>query len=434
MTKHAWGSGDTSLLITVIVLLVFSGFFALAETSLVRMTRTRAESLKAEGKRGATTLAALVESPDKFLNPLLLLILVCQLVSATLVGVLAEQLFGTSGLIISTVFEVVVIFVLFEAIPKNFAVAHGNRSALISAPIVSLLLKFWPIKWLSTLLLATAKLALKPFGGGDDTNVVTELEIRAMTKVAAKDKSIDATEARFIHSVLELGDTVAREVMTPRPDMVDVNQKTTVHEALKIAIETGRSRLPVLGEDVDDVRGVVTLRYLAELVDADAGDKLLADVETKDVLFVPETKKLAPLLKELRRGTSHLAIVVDEYGGTSGLVTLEDILEEVVGQIIDEDDDDEAVEVEPTDDETPKPPVWPKDVSGRLNIDDANNSFGLDLPAGEWDTVAGLVLDTAGGVPDQGSAYVIDRYLITVTEVDGRRINMVSIDLNRDDQ
>ena len=151
-----WTSSDYYLVAAVVVLLVASGFFALAETALVRITRTRAQSLKDDGHRGASALVRLVESPDRFLNPLLLLILICQLVSATLVGVLAGHLLGTAGLIVATVFEVVVIFVVFDAIPKNYAVHYVDRSALLAAPIVERILKFWPIKWTSSLLLSIA--------------------------------------------------------------------------------------------------------------------------------------------------------------------------------------------------------------------------------------------------------------------------------------
>jgi putative hemolysin len=428
MSHHGWGGGDTTLLITVIVLLVCSGFFALAETALVRMTRTRAEALKEERKRGATTLAKLVQSPDNFLNPLLLLILVCQLVSATLVGVLAERLFGTSGLIISTVFEVVVIFVLFEAIPKNFAVVHPNRSALISAPVVSALLRFWPIKWVSTVLLSAARLALRPFGGGESDSVVTEREILAVTSVAQADQQIQPEEARFISKVLELDDTVAREVMTPRTDMIDVSATTTVAEALVTAITSGRSRLPVLGADVDDILGYVTLRHLADRFREGHDDELLRDTGLKEPAFVPETKKIRALLAELKAGRQHLAIVVDEYGGTAGIVTLEDILEEVVGQILDEDDKEEALDpAAPGEGPHDGQPKWPKLLSGRLNIDDANEQYNLDLPEGEWDTVGGLVLNQAGGVPDEGDAFEIGPYLVTVRDVDGRRIEAVSV-------
>ena len=421
MIGAAWSMADTNLALSVAVLLVLSGFFAMAETSLVRMSKSRARSLKEKGKRGSKSLVNLAEAPEKFLNPLLLLILVCQLVSATMVGVLASRLFGAAGLIVSTVGEVVVIFVIFEAIPKNFAVQHPDAAALTTAPVVEVLLNFWPVKWISTFLLAIAQGVIRVFfGGRTSVNKMTEDEVLAMADVAHEDQAIEEGERNFIRSVIEFGDTIVREVMVPRIDMVDVSGESTVRVALDTAIETGRSRLPVLGEGVDDVVGIVNLRHLARLVVEGRGEDLVRE-HMGEASFVPETKRVASLLTQIRQGQNHLYVVVDEYGGTAGLVTLEDILEELVGEITDESDlpQDEDVEViEGTG----------LVVSGRLNIDDVNNEYDLDLPKDGWDTVGGLVLDLAGGVPAQGDAFEAESYVLTVVRMDGRRIEEVLIE------
>ncbi len=168
----------------------------------------------------------LADAPEKFLNPLLLLVLICQLVSATMVGVLASRLFGAAGLLISTVGEVVVIFVIFEAIPKNFAVQHPDSAALATAPVVEALLNFWPIKWISRLLLAIAQGVIRLFfGTGTSTLEMTEDEVLAMADVAHEDQAIESDERNFIRSVIEFGDTIVREVMVPRIDMVDVSSR-----------------------------------------------------------------------------------------------------------------------------------------------------------------------------------------------------------------
>jgi putative hemolysin len=415
-----WSGSDSALAITVAVLLILSGFFAMAETSLVRMNKSRARSLKEQGKHGSKSLVHLAESPEKFLNPLLLLVLVCQLVSATMVGVLASRLFGAAGLLISTVGEVVVIFVIFEAIPKNFAVQHPDSAALASAPIVEALLNFWPIKWVSRLLLSIAQGVISLFGGPASTSKMTEDEVLAMADVAHEDKAIEQDERNFIRSVIEFGDTIVREVMVPRIDMVDVSGNATIREALDTAIATGRSRLPVLGEGVDDVLGIVNLRHLAGLVAEGRGDDIVKE-HMGEASFVPETKRVAALLTQIRQGQSHLFVVVDEYGGTAGLVTLEDILEELVGEITDESDPAQ-------DDDTEVIDGTGLVVSGRLNIDDVNNEFDLDLPKDGWDTVGGLVLDLAGGVPARGDVFEVDPYVLTVVRMDGRRIEEVLIE------
>jgi magnesium and cobalt exporter, CNNM family len=413
-----WSSGDTYLALVVVVLLTFSAFFALAETSLVRMSRSRSRGLRDEERRGAEALVRLTDAPEKFLNPLLLLVLICQLVSATLVGVLAGHLFGAAGVLVATVLEVVIIFVIFEAIPKNFAVAHPDTAALVSAPVVDALLRFAPIRWTASALLAVAQWVIGLFGTNVIAQRMTESEVLAMADVAHEDQAIASEERNFIHSVIEFGDTVVREVMVPRIDMVDVASTATVREALRLAIETGRSRLPVLGEGVDDVLGIVILRVLAALVDEGRGDEPVGQ-HASPAHFVPETKRVASLLPEIRRAQSHLVIVVDEYGGTAGLVTLEDILEELVGEITDESDQNEPVAALS---------LGAITLSGRLNIDDANLDYDLALPKDGWDTIGGLVLDLAGGVPEVGDELYTRDYRLTVTRLDGRRVEEVRVE------
>jgi putative hemolysin len=413
-----WSSGDTYLALVVVVLLTFSAFFALAETSLVRMSRSRSRGLRDEERRGAEALVRLTDAPETFLNPLLLLVLICQLVSATLVGVLAGHLFGAAGVLVATVLEVVIIFVIFEAIPKNFAVAHPDTAALVSAPVVDALLRFAPIRWTASALLAVAQWVIGLFGTSVAAQRMTESEVLAMADVAHEDQAIASEERNFIHSVIEFGDTVVREVMVPRIDMVDVASDASVREALRLAIETGRSRLPVLGEGVDDIVGIVNLRVLASLVDEGRGEERVGE-HASPAHFVPETKRVASLLPEIRRAQSHLVIVVDEYGGTAGLVTLEDILEELVGEITDESDRDEPVAALS---------MGAITLSGRLNIDDANLDYDLSLPKDGWDTIGGLVLDLAGGVPEVGEELYTREYRLTVTRLEGRRVEEVRVE------
>ena len=422
-----WSTGDTYLSLSVLILLVLSGFFALAETSLVRMNKSRARSLREQGRHGSRALVALSEAPEKFLNPLLLLVLICQLVSATMIGVLAGHLFGAAGVLVATAGEVVVIFVIFEAIPKNFAVQYPDSAALAAAPVVGTILKFWPIKWISSLLLSIASFVNGLFGSPGSSQRMTESEILAMADVAHEDKAIASEERNFIHSVIEFGDTIVREVMVPRIDMVDIAGTATIRDALDLAIATGRSRIPVFGEGVDDVVGIVNLRHLAGLVAEGHGAARVRD-HMGLAKFVPETKRVASLLTEIRRAKTHLFVVVDEYGGTAGLVTLEDILEELVGEITDESDPE--IEVE----EPGRSLNTGLMVSGRMNIDDANVEYDLALPKDGWDTVGGLVLDLAGGVPDVGDVLETGDWRLTVVRMDGRRIGDVLIEPLDDDE
>jgi CBS domain containing-hemolysin-like protein len=247
---------------------------------------------------------------------------------------------------------------------------------------------------------------------------MTESDILNMADVAHEDDAIESEERNFIHSVIEFGDTIVREVMVPRIDMVDIAASVTIRNALDLAIASGRSRIPVYGESVDDVVGLVNLRHLAALVSDGHGADLVGQHMGK-VQFVPETKRVAPLLTEILRAKIHLCVVVDEYGGTAGLVTLEDILEELVGEITDESD--------PVEEASPQSIEAGITMSGRLNIDDANDEYGLLLEKEGWDTVGGLVLDLAGGVPQVGDTYHTEHYRLTVVRMDGRRVQEVFV-------
>jgi CBS domain containing-hemolysin-like protein len=421
LATSSFSAEDGILVVVIVVLLAASGVLAMAETSLVRMSRIKAKSLVDEKRRGARQLAKLVENPANFLNPILLLVLICQLVSATLVGIVAEHLFGGLGVLLGIVFEIVVIFVFFEAVPKNWAVQHADRAALLSAPIVNTLLRFPPIKWLSSLLIG---LANRIIGAADDGEgvreaYITDSELKAMADVAHEERVIEGDERTFIHSIIDFGDTVAREVMTPRPDMVTVEADATVRDALEAALRAGYSRIPVEAEGIDDIIGIA---YIKDLVRDERVGKSAQPVRAsmRPAKFVPESKEVSDLLREMQEEKYHMAIVVDEYGGTAGLITLEDLLEELVGDIIDEFDVEEP-EVELLDDGSVM-------VNAAYSVDDADELLGAELPHGPWDTVGGLMLDLVGRVPDPGDSVEVDGFRLTALDVRGRRIGRVRIE------
>jgi CBS domain containing-hemolysin-like protein len=413
----AFSSGDAAMLALIIVLLCASGFLAMAETSLIRTSKVKAMTLVDSGRKGARRLQRLVEHPERFLNPVLLLVLICQLVAATLVGVLAARWFHSIGIVIATVFEVVVVFVVFEAIPKNFAVRHADRAALLAAPVVHAVTKFPPVRWLSSLLIGLADLLMG--GRGSGPSGVTELDLLAMADVAHTDEAIESNEREFIHSVIEFGDTVVREVMVPRPDMVTVGAGESVTFALELGLAAGYSRVPVVGEDIDDVLGIAFTKDLVARERSGDGDQPVS-AALRPAKFVPETKRVATLLAEMQGENVHLAVVVDEYGGTAGLVTLEDVLEELVGDIRDEFDLEEPEVTERADGVVV--------VSGRMSIDEVDELLDVPLPKGSWDTVGGLAYDLAGGVPEEGQVLEAPRFRFTVERVEGRRILRVRIE------
>jgi CBS domain containing-hemolysin-like protein len=409
-------AGDWLLVALVLLLLGFAALLALAETSLVRTSRAKALSLREEGRRGARELLSLVEHPEEFLNGVLLLVLVCQLVAATLVGVLSDQWFGAVGVAIAAVFEVVVIFVMAEAIPKNWAVRNPERAALLVAPPVAAVVGFWPVRMMSAGLIGLADLLM---GGSRKAEAaVSESELLAMADVAVEEEVIATEERALIHSIIEFGDTVVREVMVPRPDMCTIESAATVSEALGTAMAAGYSRLPVHTGNVDDVIGIA---YAKDLIRAER-EKLGQDpvsAHVRPAHFVPETKRVAALMREMQEQQYHQAIVVDEYGGTAGLVTLEDLIEELVGEIVDEFD-------------TEDPPVvrlgnGEVSVSSRLAVDELNDLLGVQLPTEGWDTVGGLLLDVLGHVPAEGERVRVGGLVLVAERVQGNRFSRVKV-------
>ncbi len=406
---------DAVLLVVVVLLLAISSVLALAETALVRTSRAKALALEDDHHRGARQLVRLVEHPEGFLNGVLLMVLVCQLVTATLVGLLAEHWFGNWGVFGALVFEIIVIFVLAEAIPKNYAVRNPDRSALFSAPFVAVVVRFWPVRMISN---GLVWLAAKLGGGPTGLATVSESELLALADVATEEDVIEHSERVLIHSIIEFGDTVVREVMVPRPDMRAVEASISVSDALGVAMEVGFSRLPVYGSNVDDVVGIAYAKDLIRLERASRGTEPVG-AHVREARFVPETKRVASLMREMQELKYHLAIVVDEYGGTAGLVTLEDLIEELVGEIVDEFDVEEPEVKRLSPDEV--------SVSARLSVDELADLFQTDLPTGSWDTVGGLIFDLLGHVPEQGESVVVDGLRLVAERVEGNRIGRVKV-------
>ena len=402
----------------VIVLVAFAALLAAAETAITNVPRAKALALQEDGRRGAPSLVRLLEHRERYLNPVLLLILICHLMTAGIVGLEAESHFGPLGIALSLVVVAVVIYVIAEAAPKTYALQHPERTALFVAPIVSVLAGFPPLRILTRALIRISNILL-PGKGRPDGPVVSEDELLAFAEVAMEEGQIESEERKLIGSIIDFGDTVAREVMVPRPDMVTVGIDKRVDDVVDELLARGFSRIPVIGEGgVDDVLGIA---FTKDLMLAVRAARSTAKVESlmRAAMFVPETKKVAELMREMQANKQHMAIVVDEYGGTAGLVTLEDLIEELVGEIVDEYD----IETAPVE-HLPNGDIR---VSGRLSLDEANEDLGLELPTGDWDTVAGLLFTQLGHVPEQGESIEVDGHTLTADTIDGRRIERVRI-------
>ncbi len=409
-------STDWILLAVAVVLFLISIVLAVAETAFVRMSRIRAMALEEDGRRGAARLVTMLEHPEQTLNVVLLVVLITQLTTATLVGVLLERSFGALGVVVGIFVQISAFFVLGEVAPKTYAVQHTDKAALRVSGLLWALTRFPPLHLGSAIFIKLANLVL-PGKGLREGPFTSEEEIRTMADVAADELVIEREERQLIHSIFEFGDTLVREVMVPRTDMIAVEADGSIDEALATAIEHGFSRLPVFSENRDNIMGLV---YLKDMVAARAGDEAVGVRSVmRTATFVPEQKHVAELLREMQTDQFHMAVVLDEYGGTSGIVTLEDLLEEIVGEIVDEYDVEEP-RVERLDDATIR-------VAGATHVDEVAEELGVDLPDDEWDSVGGLVLNLLGHVPVAGESVSLRGLAFSVERVQRRRIVRVLI-------
>ncbi len=412
-------SADVWMLVAIIALLLVLMYLAIAETALNRISRVKAHALaESTGTKRAAALDRLVSHPERFINPLLVTVTVCQTGQAFLVSLLANHLFGATGVAVGFVINVIVFFVISEAMPKTWAVLSAERAALATARSIEKLVAFPPLRAISRGLIGLTN-ALLPGKGLKEGPFVSEQELLGIVEAAAQDEVIEHEERQLIESIIEFGDTIAREVMVPRPDMVTVDQDATVTTALDIAIANGFSRLPVLsnGEE-QDVVGLAFTKDLMRIEREGRGQTAVRDI-ARAVRFIPENKPVARLMREMQAEKFHLAMVADEYGGIAGLVTLEDCLEELVGEIVDEYDEEEA-EVERLSDGDYL-------VDGGMAVSDLNDLLETDIPDDDWDTVGGFVFGTLEHVPLPGEAVEFDGWKFIAQEVEGRRVRRVRV-------
>ncbi len=407
-------------IIAFVVAIGAAAFLAAAETAITRVSTARAEALVEEGRRGARTLRDLIDRREHVLPPVLFMVLACQIGAATVMTVIILEHWGTWQLICAFIGELLLLYAVAEALPKSWALAHPDRSAMMAAPLVKILSSIPPLRWVANGIV-TRMGANIPNGASEGE--VSEEELLALAEEAAASEAIDEEERVLIEQVIEFGDTVVHEVMVPRPDITAVSNTDTIDTAASIVIEHGFSRVPVFGKNIDDIKGII---YSKDIMRSLRDDSSSAEVSTimREPFYVPEAKKISQLLREMQAETFHMAIVIDEYGGTAGLVTLEDLIEEVVGEIVDEFD--------------VEPPMIERlsngnfRVNGRADLDDLEAMLLIDLPTGEWNTVGGLIFNSLGHVPSVGETIEINQHRFYVERVQGRRIARVLISPNSD--
>jgi magnesium and cobalt exporter, CNNM family len=412
------------LVIGAVVLVIVAGLFACVEAALSRISRVRAEELVREERRGAGRLLTVVQDPARYLNLALLVRVACELSAAVLVTVVCMDDFDETwqAVLVTIGVMVVVSYVAVGVSPRTVGRQHPVTVATIGAPVLFGLARV--LGPLPKLLILLGN-ALTPGKGFREGPFASEAELRAFVDLAEKNSLIEDDEREMLHSVLQLGDTIVREVMVPRPDMVFIERHKTLRQAMSLALRSGYSRIPVIGENEDDVVGIVFLKDLARRSTMGDGGWAGEHVDSimRSATFVPDSKPADDLLREMQADRTHMVVVVDEYGGTAGLVTIEDILEEIVGEITDEYDT-ESAPVEELPDGAFR-------VTARLPVDDLGELFGLELDDEDVETVGGLLAKALGRVPIPGAAAVVEGLVLVAESPSGRRNRVGTIVVTR---
>ena len=402
------------------VLVLLAAFFAASEAALVGVSRLRARAMQERGVKRAGAVLGLVEDKNRFLTSILIGNTIVLLIADSLATYVFIDAGIPNGAIISTVVMTFVLLLFGEIIPKTVAVSDNERWALRLAPTMRR--AAWLLTPLVYMFQFLTNWILRPFGIKHTHPIfVTEEDIRAIVNVGAEQNVLEEQEREMIHSVIEFGDTIVREVMTPRPNIAAVSVDDSPRKALDIVIAEGYSKLPVYQESKDDIIGVVHDReLLISLANGSISSSPLR-LLMRPITHVPENKKIAELLREMQRDKFSMAIVVDEYGGTAGLVTMEDLLEEIVGEIRDEHDEGEEEPVRVISDEEAV-------VDSGVNIEDVNAKLGTHLPHEEFETIGGFTVGLFGRLPSEGEEIEADEHTrLKVERMRGRRIIAVRV-------
>jgi putative hemolysin len=407
-------------IIALVLLVGVAAFFAASEAAIVSINRIRARALAEKNIRGSDRLQKLLENRNRTLTTVLIGATFVLLAADSVATALFIHLNIPHAAVWSTIVMTVVILVFGEILPKTIAVGSGDRTALFLAPALNFVTRaLSPLTWL--FLWVTDGL-IRVFGGRPHVGpYVTEDDIKTMVNVGVEQNVLEEQERELIHSIIEFGDTIVREVMTPRTDMVTVSVTSSPRRALDLVIAEGYSKLPVWEETVDNVIGVVHDREL--LIALSNGTIASTSLRSlmRPVTLVPENKRISELLREMQRGKYSLAIVIDEYGGTAGLVTMEDLLEEIVGEIRDEHDENEEEAIRRLSDDEAV-------VEAGTNIEDVNNALGIALPHEEFETIGGYTVGLFGRLPREGEEIEANGGVrLRVDRTRGRRILAVRV-------
>jgi putative hemolysin len=407
----------------ILLLLMGSGFFSSSEIAMFSLSAHQVDAMVEQGARGARAVEALKEDPHRLLVTILvgnnMVNITMSSISTTIVGFY----FDAGAAVLVSSFGITSIVLLFgESAPKSYAVDHTDTWArTVARPLRAVGVLLWPLITLFYYLTRAVN-QLTPGGSSIESSYISREEIRNMIRTGEREGILDEDEREMIQRTLRFQNTVAKEVMTPRLDMAAIPRDTTVEAAIEECMASGHARLPVYDGSLDDVVGVFDIRDLDRDADHGAADLDAADA-IRPTLHVPESKNVDDLLGEMRENRLHMVIVVDEFGATEGLVTMEDIIEEIVGEIL-VGDEDHPVEV--VDDREVV-------VRGEVNVEEVNEALDIDLPEGEeFETIAGFVFNRAGRLVEQGEEFTYENVTLRAEQVEDTRIQKARVTVEPD--
>jgi putative hemolysin len=405
-------------LVLLFICIGASAFFSSAETAFIGLPKTRLRHVVENGAHGANRVEKIMEQPEKLLATILLCNNLVNVAAASLGTALAVTIWeGELGILVATIVVTILLLIFAEVTPKTVALRHSERMTLIYVyPLQVISFVFSPIAS------ALSWLGMKIAGGRDNMpqTLVSEEEIRSMISVGRDEGTVEESEAELLHKVFIFGDRTVRTAMTPRPEVIWIEEGTTLADFLGIYADHPHTRFPVYRESVDDVIGVLSIKdVLMAQAQGNLDKKGVIDDLVRTVLFVPETKRIAQLFAEMQSSGSNMVMVVDEYGVITGIVTMEQLVGEIVGEMGDElvkvDKDFEVI-----DDKTVQ-------IDGGMRVEEANEELGLELPLGDYDTVAGFMLDLLGHIPREGEQIKYGGLKIAVTQMREQRIEKILV-------
>ena len=409
---------ETVYLVIFIVCLLLSAFFSSSETAFTALQRIRVEHLVSTKVPGAARIARMMQHPEKLLSAILTGNNLVNTAAAVLATVLAVSVWGEQGILIATIGVTIILLVFCETTPKIIAAHNAERTAIrLARPVEVAQAVFTP----AVLALSSIASRLSKMAGGEPVSrsLVSEDEIRTMISVGHKEGTVEEAEAEMLHNVFDFGDRPVREVMVPRPEVVAIEQGSTVADFLALYAESPLSRFPIYEENMDNVVGILSIKdVLMALAKGTIDNQSVIDDLIRPSYFTPETKHINELFAEMRDNNYRMAVIVDEYGGTAGVVSLSRLVEEIVGQV-----GDELASVEK---EYEAINEYTFQIDGSMRIEEANEEMELELPEGEdYETVAGFILNLLGHIPRRGEQLKYKGLKIVITKMRGLKIEEV---------